>query len=225
MPLNLWENPVEKVKLGGATCDPDDIYFDQNGKNYIELPKINEGETLYIAFFATGAYQQMISGVGGTHHCMIEEGRKIVVYKEKGDLKIEALNTQKDDYIKNLRYDNLDYLQKFVEPEKTSINTYIKRGKYRLMMGEELNEKYYKKTMVLDKKVFDEYLADDSLKIVWYSKCPKLTVALVDNDNDNVVGYISCYPIKDTAFNNFINKKITYFDLKEKDIEDLSIPV
>lgn len=222
LPLNLWENPVEKVKLGGATCDPDDIYYNQNGKNYIELPQINEGETLYLAFFATGAYQQMIAGVGGTHHCMISEGRQIIIYKKQGNLTIEPVEKIKDEFLKNLRYDNQTYLKQYVEPEKVPINTYVKHGKYRVVIGEDVDEKLYKKTMVLDKKVFGEFLADDSLKIRWFNKCPKLTVALVNNDNNNVVGYISCYPIKDSTFRNFICKKITYFDIKEKDIDDLS---
>ncbi len=224
LPLNLWGNPVEKVKLGGATCDPDDVYYAQNGKKYIELPQINEGETLYLAFFATGAYQQMIAGVGGTHHCMIAEGRQIVIYKNQGQLTIDAVEKVKEEYTLNLRYADQTYLKRYVEPETTPINTYVKHGKYRVVIGEDVDEKLYKKTMVLDKKVFDEFLADDSLKTVWYNKCPKLTVALVNNENNNVVGYITCYPIKDQAFRNFVGKKITYFDLKEKDIDDLSKP-
>lgn len=224
LPLNLWGNKTEKVKLGGATCDPSDVFFAQNGKKYIELPEIKEGETLYIAFFATGAYQQMIAGVGGTHHCMIEEGRKVIIYKNQGRLEINALNIEKDNYLKNLRYSDQGYLKNYIEPETVPINTYVKHGKYKVVMGEDVSDIIYKKTIVLDKMVFGEYLADDQLKLMWHNKCPKITVALLNNSNNNVIGYISCYPIKDTTFNKFIKKQITYFDFKEKDIESLDKP-
>ena len=225
LPLNLWQNPAVKVKLGGITCDPDDIYFEQEkGKKHIELPEIREGETLYVAFFATGAYQQMIAGVGGTHHCMIEEGRKVIIYKERGNLKVNSLEIKKDNYIANLRYNDQEYLKNYIEPEVKPINTYVKHGKYRVVIGTEVDEKIYKKTMVLDKKVFDEFLADDSIKTIWYDKCPKLTVALVHNDTNNIVGYITCYPVKDSSFEKMLTKKITYFDLKESDIENLERP-
>ncbi len=85
LPINLLNNKCIPVSLGGETCDPDDRYFlnDKNVKLF--MPKINDGEKLYIAIFSIGAYQEIISGIGGVHHCMIPEGNELIIYKNHDD--------------------------------------------------------------------------------------------------------------------------------------------
>ena len=86
LPLNLYENKKVKVKLGGLTCDPDDTYFKQEKENYIYLPEIKEGQKLYLGIFGIGAYQEMITGVGGVHHCFIPEGKELIISKINDEL-------------------------------------------------------------------------------------------------------------------------------------------
>lgn len=38
--------------------------------------------TLYIGFFHTGAYQDSLSGYGGTKHCLIPSPKKIIIDKD-----------------------------------------------------------------------------------------------------------------------------------------------
>ncbi len=227
LPINLWENKSKRVKLAGITCDPDDIYYFQNNdKTFIELPEIKEGQTLYLGIFAVGAYQEMISGIDAIHHCLISEGKKLIIYKDRGELtfatKDSALSL--DRLYSALSYDRDDYLKSFLEPEKELINTFVKNGRYRLACGSDLKLNYYKKTFVLDKKVFGEELAEDMLKIGWFEKNPETHVALIDNVSDQPVGYISCFCPTDAALDRYLAGKMTYFDFKDSDFADLSKP-
>ena len=78
------------------------------------MPIINDGEELYVAIFSIGAYQEIISGIGGVHHCMIPEGNELIIYKDKND-KIcyyKANNKQTpEEMLKILDYDK-NYLSK-----------------------------------------------------------------------------------------------------------------
>ncbi len=84
MPLNLLDRKTIPVCLGGETCDPDDRYFLNESNIKIFMPKIEEGESLYVGIFATGAYQDIISGISGVHHCLIPEGKELIIYSNKG---------------------------------------------------------------------------------------------------------------------------------------------
>ena len=85
LPVNLLNNKTIPVSLGGETCDPDDRYFLNESNIKLFMPKIGDGEELYIALFSIGAYQEIISGIGGVHHCMIPEGNELIIYKNKKD--------------------------------------------------------------------------------------------------------------------------------------------
>ena len=85
LPINLLDNKCIPVSLGGETCDPDDRYFLNNKNVKLFMPKIYDGEKLYVAIFSIGAYQEIISGIGGVHHCMIPEGNELVIYKNRND--------------------------------------------------------------------------------------------------------------------------------------------
>jgi len=86
--INNWENPYERVLLGGLTCDSDDYYNSEQHVNAIYLPKIDSDETQYIGFFNTGAYQESLSGYGGIQHCLIPQPKHVVIDKdENGELK------------------------------------------------------------------------------------------------------------------------------------------
>ncbi len=76
-PINHWDKQYRRVILGGLTCDNDDFY---NGENRLMLPDISiTDKPLYVGFFHTGAYQQLLSGQGGVHHCLIPEPKHIYI--------------------------------------------------------------------------------------------------------------------------------------------------
>ena len=108
LPLNLVKNKAVKVKLGGLTCDPDDTYYKQEKKNHLFLPEINDKEELYIGVFGTGAYQEMIAGVGGVHHCMIPEGNELIIRKNGNKLEYNNITNFQSarDMLEILDYNN-----------------------------------------------------------------------------------------------------------------------
>src|SRR5262249_44394120 len=99
LPLNHLDAEAGPVVLGGRrTCDWDDFYprvgtggvGEQGGPDLI-LPLVGDGgwgmgvgkkiyhppspipHPLLLAFFGTGAYQAMLAGEGGAHHCLAPE--------------------------------------------------------------------------------------------------------------------------------------------------------
>jgi len=83
LPINKWNNTYERVFLGGLTCDSDDYDNSEQHSNAIYLPKVSSGETLYIGFFNTGAYQDSLAGFGGIQHCLIPFPKQVIIDKDK----------------------------------------------------------------------------------------------------------------------------------------------
>jgi arginine decarboxylase len=82
LPLNGYDRPVRKVWLSGLTCDSDDIYRSGEEDDTVVLPDIatmEDGEELVIGVFMTGAYQDLLSGIGGVHHCLLPEPSELVI--------------------------------------------------------------------------------------------------------------------------------------------------
>lgn len=97
LPINNWNKKFQSVLIGGETCDPDDRYYLNNKNIEVSMPKLSEGEELYIGVFSVGAYQESISGVGGVHHCMIPEGEEVIISHEgKKELKINGVQSKED---------------------------------------------------------------------------------------------------------------------------------
>jgi len=91
LPINQWNEPFERVFLGGISCDSEDFYNSEQHVNAIYLPKYNSENPLYIGFFNTGAYQEALSGYGGIKHCLTPSPRMLVLDKdEKGELKVQV---------------------------------------------------------------------------------------------------------------------------------------
>ncbi len=88
LPVNKWDSEYQQVNLGGLTCDSHDFYTSEEHINQVFLPKLGNGEPLYVGFFHTGAYQDQLSGYGGIKHCLIPAPKHIVVGHDKnGQLK------------------------------------------------------------------------------------------------------------------------------------------
>jgi arginine decarboxylase len=84
LPLSDWHRPLRPVRLAGRrTCDSDDIY-PRPDRPPLWLPATDGG--LILAIFGIGAYQQMISGRGGAHHCLTPEAARFIVEERNGRL-------------------------------------------------------------------------------------------------------------------------------------------
>jgi len=115
LPVNLLSNPHIPVCLGGETCDPDDRYFLNNENVKLFMPVINENETLYIAIFSVGAYQEIISGIGGLHHCLIPEGNELIILSRNGKYKYIGMSAETDSekVLNILDYSNKKFIKNF----------------------------------------------------------------------------------------------------------------
>ena len=62
-----------------------------------------------IAFFGTGAYQAMLAGEGGAHHCLAPEVPKVIVEERDGALATRVIGEQTwDDVLGELGYRSQD---------------------------------------------------------------------------------------------------------------------
>ncbi len=95
--INQWNEPLQKVNLGGLTCDSQDYYSSETHTSEVFLPGSNNGRPLYIGFFNTGAYQESIGGYGGLQHCLIPAPRHILVRNdEKGNITDEIFSDEQN---------------------------------------------------------------------------------------------------------------------------------
>lgn len=119
LPINLYENDCIPVSLGGETCDPDDRYFLQERNVKMFMPEIHSGQTLYIGIFGIGAYQEIISGIGGLHHCLIPEGNELVISLKDGKKHYQKVSdiTSTEKAAKVLDY-NKKYMDNFVRKKR-----------------------------------------------------------------------------------------------------------
>lgn len=77
--VNQWDKPYQRVNLGGLTCDSLDYYNAEAHIGQVFLPKVELGESLYIGFFHTGAYQESLGGYGGIQHCLIPAPKHVII--------------------------------------------------------------------------------------------------------------------------------------------------
>lgn len=105
--INHWEKPFQRTNLGGITCDGQDFYNSDTHTNQVFLPKVAEGEKLYMGFFHTGAYQESIGGYGGIQHCLVPAPKHILINRdENGRLEyaVFAEEQEPDQMLKILGY-------------------------------------------------------------------------------------------------------------------------
>jgi len=82
LPLEGWDAPVRPVRLAGRrTCDSDDIY-PAPPQEPLYLPATGAGTVL--AVFGVGAYQKMLAGLGGVHHCLTPEPQQVIIKNVDG---------------------------------------------------------------------------------------------------------------------------------------------
>ena len=95
--VNHWNNRFQKVNLGGLTCDSQDFYNSEAHTSEVYLPKVEEGERLYMGMFHTGAYQETLGGYGGVQHCLIPAPQHIVISRDENGKIIHTLFSPEQD--------------------------------------------------------------------------------------------------------------------------------
>jgi arginine decarboxylase len=127
LPLDRWEAPAQGVRLGGRrTCDSDD-FFPRPSQPALMLPE--DGKDLVLAVFGVGAYQQMISGRGGAHHCLNPEMRRVIIEQDGDALVIREIAPQSLGAIMGL----LGYSAEALEPVVRQLPTQVDRKPAREM--------------------------------------------------------------------------------------------
>lgn len=101
LPLNNLDSPFQEVRLGGLTCDTDDIYPTRPHHQKLLMP-VNT-ENLHIGFFGVGCYQEILGGIGGAKHCLLPEANELVISSDaSGNLSYVVLPGQSYTDILNL---------------------------------------------------------------------------------------------------------------------------
>jgi arginine decarboxylase len=83
--INNWDRPYGPINLGGMTCDSMDYYNTEAHTNQVYLPKVSKADKQpqYLGFFHTGAYQEALSGYGGTQHCLIPAPKHVLIDRDE----------------------------------------------------------------------------------------------------------------------------------------------
>ncbi len=89
---NLTAKKLEPVWFAGSSCDSDDKYT--AGGEYIMLPRKEDCDELFVAFFDTGAYQDALA----SHHCLLSSPAKLIA--QNGEIKIARRRETSEDVSK-----------------------------------------------------------------------------------------------------------------------------
>jgi arginine decarboxylase-like protein len=70
--------PYREVRLGDPTCDPDGRYPPEAFDNEVVLLPDTTGPQQVVAL-GVGAYQEILAGVRGAHHCGLLEAIELII--------------------------------------------------------------------------------------------------------------------------------------------------
>lgn len=107
LPVNHWNEPYQRINIGGLTCDSMDYYNAEIHERQVFLPKNDPQDPLVIGFFYTGAYQENLGGYGGLKHCLIPDMQHLLVDEdEQGELQFQLFKPQQssDEMLRLLGY-------------------------------------------------------------------------------------------------------------------------
>ena len=110
LPLNHLDRPFRQVRLGGITCDRDDVYPPRGSVVPLFLPVLSAKELqqapLHLGFFSVGAYQEMLGGVRGSKHCVLPEATELLIDRSSdGNFTCDILpGHTTEDVLHNLGY-------------------------------------------------------------------------------------------------------------------------
>ncbi len=131
LPLDRWDEPARSARLAGRrTCDSDDI-FPRPSQPPLVLPE--RGAGMVVAIFGVGAYQQMISGRGGAHHCLNPEMRRIIVEQDDDALVVREIAQQSLGAIMSALGYATEPLEPIIRPEPVPVERRASREPARLV--------------------------------------------------------------------------------------------
>ena len=110
LPLGHLDRPFHRVRLGGITCDRDDVYPPRGSAVPLFLPDLSPAELdrtpLHVGFFSVGAYQEMLGGVRGSKHCVLPEATELLIDDDRdGGFRCDVLpGHTTEDVLHNLGY-------------------------------------------------------------------------------------------------------------------------
>lgn len=92
-PVNYMNaRKLQPVWFAGSSCDSDDKYT--SGGEYIMMPRLDDSDELYVAFFDTGAYQDALA----SHHCLLSSPAKLIA--QNGEIKLARKRESAEEVIK-----------------------------------------------------------------------------------------------------------------------------
>lgn len=94
---NSATNAYKNVVLGDVTCDTDGCYPTQDSNtSTIAIP--DTSEDLYLVVVGTGAYQRLLTGDGGAHHCGVPDPKTVVIddCEDKKIVSLKSYQTSSD---------------------------------------------------------------------------------------------------------------------------------
>ena len=97
-------------RFNGAFINPESL----TEMRPLMLPE--DGQGLVVAVFGVGAYQQMISGRGGAHHCLNPEMRRIIIEQDGDALVVREVAPQNLSTIMGLLGYNAEALEPVARP-------------------------------------------------------------------------------------------------------------
>ena len=129
LPLNHLDRPFRRVRLGGITCDRDDVYPPRGSTAPLFLPDLDAEDLrdspLYLGFFSVGAYQEMLGGVRGSKHCVLPEATEILIDRDHdGAFACDILPGHTTEDVLH----NLGYGRPPAEPPPTAVRVPLGRG-------------------------------------------------------------------------------------------------
>lgn len=228
LPLNLEQNKKVKVKLGGITCDPDDTYYKQEKDNFLMLPEVKEGEKLYVGVFGAGAYQEMIAGVGGVHHCLMPEGAKLIIRKKENKFIFNYANEVQSakDVLDTLDYKNTHNLIQYIDKYDLRILDYEgPLAKYYEKLKEDFPSveifPYENVEQARDNKKYKIFLLSNEDIIVGSA-----FVAILEKSNFAVLNYLTIFKEhRNKGYGHiFINELKNYFSTYYGLMVEIEIP-
>ncbi len=98
---NCGKSSYTNVVLGDVTCDSDGCYPVQDSETkHIAIP--DTSEELYLVVVGTGAYQRLLTGDGGAHHCGVPDPKTVVITKSEGKKIVSLKSSQTTSDIMNI---------------------------------------------------------------------------------------------------------------------------
>lgn len=101
LPINKWNSEYHRANIGGLSCDQYDYYNSEVNVSELYMPKLDNKEPLYIGYFNVGAYQESLSGYGGTKHCLLPAPQHVLLNRDDDG------NLIKEQFAKEQRVDSM----------------------------------------------------------------------------------------------------------------------